>query len=336
MPLPVATAATVGSLFPGPYRVPRATFTTQVDLHQHRRSHARTAARGSSRSLAREILLDIAARQMGIDPVELRRRNLLRTRRAAVHQPERHDVRLRQPARDVRAGRRDARLRRLPPRAGRRRASRPLPRRRHVAPTSSRRRRARDATAPRAPRSASNRRARSTCTSRAARPATASRRRSCSSPPTPSASTSTTSPPSRATPRVTGSARAPAGSRSGSMTGRRGRRDRVGCCVIASSPSPRTAGSRARRHRDRRQPRECARHADEGHDARRDRRRSRTSSPTRCRPACPPGLEASAPLHRRAPVDLGERDARVHVRGRHRHRQVTLLRYIVERGLRRR
>ncbi len=40
----------------------------------------RTAYRGpwQFESLAREMLLDIAARQMGIDPVELRRRNLLR------------------------------------------------------------------------------------------------------------------------------------------------------------------------------------------------------------------------------------------------------------------
>ena len=40
----------------------------------------RTAYRGpwQFESLAREVLLDIAARQMGIDPIELRRRNLLR------------------------------------------------------------------------------------------------------------------------------------------------------------------------------------------------------------------------------------------------------------------
>ncbi len=38
----------------------------------------RTAGLGNSRTLAREVLLDIAARRMAIDPAELRRRNLLR------------------------------------------------------------------------------------------------------------------------------------------------------------------------------------------------------------------------------------------------------------------
>ena len=40
----------------------------------------RTAYRGpwQFESVAREVLLDIAARRMGIDPVELRRRNMLR------------------------------------------------------------------------------------------------------------------------------------------------------------------------------------------------------------------------------------------------------------------
>jgi carbon-monoxide dehydrogenase large subunit len=76
-PWPVGTAAAVGALFPGPYRVPRAAFTTKAI---YTNTAGRTPYRGpwQFESLAREVLLDIAARQMGIDPVELRRRNLLR------------------------------------------------------------------------------------------------------------------------------------------------------------------------------------------------------------------------------------------------------------------
>ena len=75
-PWPVAVAAAVGVLFPGPYRVPRASFTTKSI---YTNTVGRTAYRGpwQFESLAREVLLDIAARQMGLDPVELRRRNLL-------------------------------------------------------------------------------------------------------------------------------------------------------------------------------------------------------------------------------------------------------------------
>jgi aerobic carbon-monoxide dehydrogenase large subunit len=77
-PWPVGTAAAVGMLFPGPYRVPRATYTAKC---LHTNTTGRTAYRGpwQFETLAREVLVDIAARQMGVDPVELRRRNLLRT-----------------------------------------------------------------------------------------------------------------------------------------------------------------------------------------------------------------------------------------------------------------
>jgi aerobic carbon-monoxide dehydrogenase large subunit len=76
-PWPVMTAAAVGALFPGPYRVPRAGFATKS---VYTNTAGRTAYRGpwQFESLAREVLLDIAARRMGIDPAELRRRNLLR------------------------------------------------------------------------------------------------------------------------------------------------------------------------------------------------------------------------------------------------------------------
>jgi carbon-monoxide dehydrogenase large subunit len=77
VPFPVAIAATVGSLFPGPYRVPTATYTTKSI---YTNTVGRTAYRGPwvFESLARELLLDHAARQIGVDPAELRRRNLLR------------------------------------------------------------------------------------------------------------------------------------------------------------------------------------------------------------------------------------------------------------------
>jgi carbon-monoxide dehydrogenase large subunit len=76
-PWPMMTAAAVGVLFPGPYRVPRAGFTTKAI---YTNTVGRTAYRGpwQFESLAREVLFDIAARQIGIDPAELRRRNLLR------------------------------------------------------------------------------------------------------------------------------------------------------------------------------------------------------------------------------------------------------------------
>ena len=76
-PWPVMPAAAVGALFAGPYRVPRATFSTKTI---YTNTVGRTAYRGpwQFESLAREVLLDIAARQMGLDPIELRRRNLLR------------------------------------------------------------------------------------------------------------------------------------------------------------------------------------------------------------------------------------------------------------------
>lgn len=77
-PWPVGTAAAVGMLFPGPYRVPCATFRSRAVLSN---TVGRTAYRGpwQFESVARELLLDIAARQLGVDPVELRRRNLVRS-----------------------------------------------------------------------------------------------------------------------------------------------------------------------------------------------------------------------------------------------------------------
>ena len=76
-PYPVLNQAAIGMFFPGPYRVPKASFNYQAVFSN---TSGLVAYRGpwQFESLAREILLDIAARKMGMDPVELRRRNLLR------------------------------------------------------------------------------------------------------------------------------------------------------------------------------------------------------------------------------------------------------------------
>ncbi len=76
-PYPVLTTAAIGMFFPGPYRVPKASFN-------YRTVFSNTAGLAAYRgpwqyeTLSREILLDIAARKMEMDPVELRRRNILR------------------------------------------------------------------------------------------------------------------------------------------------------------------------------------------------------------------------------------------------------------------
>jgi carbon-monoxide dehydrogenase large subunit len=76
-PYPVLTTAAIGMFFPGPYRVPKASFAYKTVFSN---TAGLAAYRGpwQYESLAREIVLDIAARTIGIDPVELRRKNLLR------------------------------------------------------------------------------------------------------------------------------------------------------------------------------------------------------------------------------------------------------------------
>jgi len=75
-PWPVGTGSAVGMLFPGPYRIPVGSWTTTSVFSN---TTGRTAYRGpwQFESVAREVLLDIAARRIGLDPVELRRRNML-------------------------------------------------------------------------------------------------------------------------------------------------------------------------------------------------------------------------------------------------------------------
>jgi carbon-monoxide dehydrogenase large subunit len=76
-PYPVVTTAAIGMFFPGPYRVPRASFNYKTVFSN---TAGLAAYRGpwQYETLTREILLDIAARKMDIDPIELRRRNILR------------------------------------------------------------------------------------------------------------------------------------------------------------------------------------------------------------------------------------------------------------------
>ncbi|WP_328361396.1 xanthine dehydrogenase family protein molybdopterin-binding subunit [Mycobacterium sp. NBC_00419] len=76
-PYPVLTTAAIGMFFPGPYRVPKASFSYKTVFTN---TSGLAAYRGpwQYETLTREILLDIAARAMGVDPVDLRRKNLLR------------------------------------------------------------------------------------------------------------------------------------------------------------------------------------------------------------------------------------------------------------------
>lgn len=76
IPWPVGTGSSVGMLFPGPYRMGTTAF-------RHRSVFSNTVGRTAYRgpwmfeTLARELTLDRAARELDIDPVELRRRNLI-------------------------------------------------------------------------------------------------------------------------------------------------------------------------------------------------------------------------------------------------------------------
>ncbi len=76
VPWPVFTGAAVGMMFPGPYRIPATSFSHRSVFSN---TVGRTAYRGpwAFESVAREVVLDIAARRIGIDAVELRRRNML-------------------------------------------------------------------------------------------------------------------------------------------------------------------------------------------------------------------------------------------------------------------
>ncbi|GAB2659278.1 xanthine dehydrogenase family protein molybdopterin-binding subunit [Nocardia goodfellowii] len=76
-PSPVTGGMVVGLLLPGPYRIPQAGFSAKF---MYTNTVGRVAYRGpwQFESVAREVLLDTAAREIGLDPIELRRRNMLR------------------------------------------------------------------------------------------------------------------------------------------------------------------------------------------------------------------------------------------------------------------
>ncbi len=76
-PYPVLTTAAIGMFFPGPYRVPKASFNYKTVFSNTPGLHA---YRGpwQYETLTREMLLDCAAREIGMDPLELRRINILR------------------------------------------------------------------------------------------------------------------------------------------------------------------------------------------------------------------------------------------------------------------
>ena len=76
VPWPVGTGTLAAMLLPGPYKLSKATFTSKFFFTN---TAGRTAYRGpwQFESVAREVMLDIAARRIGIDPAEIRRRNLL-------------------------------------------------------------------------------------------------------------------------------------------------------------------------------------------------------------------------------------------------------------------
>ena len=72
-----STAGLVGMVFPGPYRIPRFGFRSTT---VYTNTCGRAPYRGpwQMETVARELMMDIAARGMDIDPLELRRRNVIR------------------------------------------------------------------------------------------------------------------------------------------------------------------------------------------------------------------------------------------------------------------
>ncbi len=250
-PTPRAPRSMNPALLPGPYKIPRLGLLDVDGVDQHhgqgrvpRPVDVRDDGAGDGDRLA--------AREIGLDPVELRRKNLLAaTPTCRSPSPAGAGVRRDHAARDARAGARDARLRRVP------QASRPRPAPRAAtsasgsACTSSRPRWPAPRCTPRAPRCASSRAAGSSPTSAPRRTARASRPRWPRSWPTPSASTTTTSPSSRPTrsPRRTG--RAPAAAARRSIAGGAARAGGRGGARQGARRSPPTRWKRARRPRDR-------------------------------------------------------------------------------------
>ena len=127
------TAAAVGMFFPGPYRVPEGQLQRTRRCSRTPRAAPPTAGRGSSRRSPARCCSTSRRAQMGIDPVELRRRNLLRRDELPYANPNGMPYDHVAPARDVRAGARDPRLRRRSASEQAEALARgPLPRRRHL------------------------------------------------------------------------------------------------------------------------------------------------------------------------------------------------------------
>ena len=76
-PWPMMSAAAVGALFPGPYRVPEGQLRDEDRVHEHRRAH-RLPRSLAVRDVGPRDAPRPRGRESGIDPAELRRRNLLR------------------------------------------------------------------------------------------------------------------------------------------------------------------------------------------------------------------------------------------------------------------
>ena len=320
-PWPVGTAAAVGMLFPGP--VPRARAPASRPRRSTRTPSGAPPYRGpwQFESLAREVLLDIAARQMGIDPVELRRRNLLRRDELPYANPNGMPYDSISPLETFEQALAMLDYDAFRAEQAAARARRPLPRRRPVRPTSSRRRpgfgsyahrggddphravghgqrvhrRRLDREQPRDDgRAAHRRRARREHRRRQHDPGRHRGHR---------LRRGHGRQPQRVDDR------------------RRGARDRRRSCASASSRSPRTSS----RPRSTTSSSPTAGRTVRGtpvdrHLARASSPRSRTSSRRSLPPGVPAGLEASARYTADGAVDLGERHARVHVRGRRRHR----------------
>ena len=197
------------TLLPGPYKIPRLGFSMSMVW-------TNTMGKGAYRgpwmfeTTAREMAIDYAAREIGLDPAEFRRKNLLAAADLPHTAPGRPGVHRDHAARDARPGARDARLRRVPQGAGGRRAPRAGSSASGSACTWSPRRWAAPRCTPRAPRCASSRAARSWRSSAPRRTARASRPRWRRSSPTRSASATTTSPSCRPTRSRRRTARAPA------------------------------------------------------------------------------------------------------------------------------
>ena len=74
---PAAPARAGSAVFPGPYRIPTIAFSSQAVFTN---TCGRCAYRGPwiIETIAREQMMDVAAAELGIDPLELRRRNVIK------------------------------------------------------------------------------------------------------------------------------------------------------------------------------------------------------------------------------------------------------------------